>query len=159
VTEKTSSLQYYAILCSVNSNLQQTIPTISTPRVAVGTGSGRRRPYLDDAVEARDGVDLGRLGDKLALDLVAHRLDGVGVRPDEGHALRCLATPTRRSPSITQNFISRVLFFFTAIPTEETRNVQWEEVYYLLEKCSAQISIKYLHLQENVKCTENTMFL
>ena len=56
-------------------------------------------PYLDDAVEPRDGVDLGSLGDQLALDLVAHRLDGVRVRPDEGHALRCLATETSRCQS------------------------------------------------------------
>lgn len=49
-----------------------------------------RPSHLDDAVVAGDGVDLGLLGDQFALDLVPHGLDGVRVRPDEGHALRGL---------------------------------------------------------------------
>lgn len=47
-------------------------------------------PNLHNSVEARNGVDSGRLGDEFALDLVPHSLDGVCVRTNEGDALGCL---------------------------------------------------------------------
>lgn len=43
--------------------------------------------HLHDSIEARNGVDFGRLGDEFALDFVAHGLDGVRVRTDEGDPL------------------------------------------------------------------------
>ena len=41
---------------------------------------------LDDAEMARHGRDLGLGGGLLGLDLVAHRGDGLGIRPDEDDA-------------------------------------------------------------------------
>ena len=43
---------------------------------------------LDHAEEAGHGRDFRRIGEFLRLDLVAHRLDGVRVRPDEHDASR-----------------------------------------------------------------------
>ena len=43
---------------------------------------------LDDAEIARHGRDLGGIGELLRFDLVAHRLDRLGLRADEDDALR-----------------------------------------------------------------------
>ena len=46
----------------------------------------RVRDTLDDADVARDRRDLGGVGELLGFDLVAHRINGVGVRSDEDEA-------------------------------------------------------------------------
>ncbi len=47
---------------------------------------GRMLRRFDHAEMARNGRDLGGVGEFLRFDLVAHRLDGPGVRADEGHS-------------------------------------------------------------------------
>ena len=43
---------------------------------------------LDDAQPTRDGAHLGSVGEFLGFDLVAHGLDRLGLRTDEGDPLR-----------------------------------------------------------------------
>lgn len=48
--------------------------------------------YLHDSIKTWDSVDLSSLSDKLALYLIPHGMDGMGVWPNEHHTLCCLVT-------------------------------------------------------------------
>lgn len=71
--------------------------------------------YLHHSVKPRDGVHLGSFRNQFALNFISHRLNGVCVRADEGHALVGLVTDRRRDTShievmgLTRQFVERRL--------------------------------------------------